>query len=382
LLIGGLWIYHMSQFEDHFKVILDTYFSLENRSITWSYPMEVLRSEIFVENAHIASFYSSILVLFVGSQFNLALVLPKAVGIWESRKRYPILNLWLSSFFILWLTYYSNISIRYLSVVWIPLHLVTIIGISQLIQHFGLKQYQDQVYLMFISLNFLFFYPFIPFEFVLDDFHIRMFRYHQSIIRLAFYAIAISLLIIFYIKFFKRLQSSNKNGVSPITRVIAGGLIAIIIIAPVSFQTTVLISNGFDTNQFRREYVYDNRQSVMELAEYIKSHYQNDEEITIIVNIPGLEYFTFRPVIDLYFVNPYLTTDQQAALSATNTSYVIQELLNLHISYVVTLKQDHPFYEPYILRFVTTYPFLSSVEDGYGDLLFENDEFTLWKLHN
>jgi hypothetical protein len=120
----------------------------------------------------------------------------------------------------------------------------------------------------------------------------------------------------------------------------------------------------------------------MELAEYIKSHYQNDEEITIIVNIPGLEYFTFRPVIDLYFANPYLTADQQAALSATNTSYVIQELLNLHISYVVTLKQDHPFYEPYILRFVTTYPFLSSVEDGYGDLLFENDEFTLWKLHN
>ena len=383
IILGGTWIIHMLKIPDVVDTLVKFYFQTERSSISWRFNNIDILGEISVENAHVVSFWSTILVIFIGSQFSLFLLLPKVVGIVSAKKDFPILNIWIGVFYILWLAYYSTTSIRYLSVIWIPLSIISVLGISKLITHFEMSDFEDIIFLFIIACNFLFFYPFIPLEYSNEGFHQRYKSYHLSIFRLLIYTIFFVFIIILLFrglsklaKQYKKTNLNNHNFIKIITYV----LIIIISLSPIAFQSSELISNGFDIGNFREENVYDNRKSVMDLVDFIKSEKIESDEIIIVVNLPGLEYFTNNMVIDLYLTTSYLDSNQLSAITDSNLTRAFGELISNNVRYVITLLSDHAFYEVYVNRYVKTYPFLSSIAPNFGLQVFYNNEFVVWKL--
>lgn len=380
----ALWIRHMLLFPKTMEFLRKLYFERNSKSISWNFPSNKLLSEVYLENAHGTNFFTAVLAIFIASQFGLFLALPKVIGILKSYNDYPSVNLWLGTFYMLWLAFHSTVSIRYLSIIWIPLSIVTVLGIDEIISFFKVKQYSDHIFLLLIFTNFLFYYSFIPFEFIFLDFHSRLLQYHVSLFRLLiyfslFWGGAYYILIklrdrnVGSVKEFDPLSYNNQKGVVIL-------LSAMIVIAPISAQIVVLTYTRYDIDEFQNIWVYDNRQTVQELVDFmIELNYDVDRG-TIVVNIPGLGYWLTRPVIDLLFASEYLEVNQSKILVNSNTTEVFLDLKENDIDYVVTLLENHVFYESYTKIFEVDYPFLAVLNSTFGFSMFSNDEFELWQL--
>lgn len=382
VLIGGTWILHMIQIPEVLNSLIDFYGRTGGSSIQYSFPAKENPLEVYTENAQGVSFFVSILSLFVGSQFSLFLAIPKLLGIRKAYNEYPELNLWVGSFFILWLTFYSTVSIRYFSLIWIPLTLLTVVGFKEIVDFFDIKYFERPLLLLGAGINLLFYYPLIPLEFITDSFHDRIFNYHLSIIRLIMYLVTFTVISWIILRQVKKYERNNfgklENSflIKGLTIII--GLI--IIIAPVSFQFVQLASVGFDVEEFRSEWAYDNRESVRELSDFIIALQIPLDTVTVVVNFPGLEYFIKRPVIDLLFAVEFLDDDQRSELGNDNITEVYGDLQSRNIRYIIELLDGHVYYSVYVSRFRTLYPFLQLENSTSTQLVYSNSEFGLWEL--
>ncbi|OLS23522.1 MAG: hypothetical protein HeimC2_26280, partial [Candidatus Heimdallarchaeota archaeon LC_2] len=167
----------MLKFPNTMKFLRNLYFERSNSSISWHFTTNKIINETYFENAHAVNFFTSVFPILIASQFGLFLLLPKILGIKKAFEKYPLVNLWLGTFYIFWLAFHSQVSIRYLSVIWIPMVIITVLGIEEIICYFKIQQYSDLIYLMLILTNFLFYYSFIPIEFINLDFHSRLYQY-------------------------------------------------------------------------------------------------------------------------------------------------------------------------------------------------------------
>ncbi|MHA2276333.1 MAG: hypothetical protein ACXAC2_11220, partial [Candidatus Kariarchaeaceae archaeon] len=381
----GIWIRHMLQFPQTMETLQNLYFERNRQSIAWDFVSIDLIGEVYLENAHSVNFLTSVFPVFIGSQFTLFLLLPKIIGLKKAYKKYPAVNLWFGSFYIFWLAYHSQTSIRYLSIIWIPLSILTVLGVEEIIKYFKVQKYSDQIYLLLIFTNFLFYYSFIPFEFIFLDYHSRLYEYHVSLFRLLIYFLTFWGAMYQILRYLSRKDGSttdetivkkyrrNRN----VTIIL---LSTMIVVAPISAQIIVFTYTGFDRDEFQDIWIYDNRQEVQELVNYMIELDYNFESVTVVVNIPGLGYWLNRPVFDLMFVDEYLEVNQSSILINDDINQVYIDLRENNIDYVVTLLDGHVFYESYVERFERDYPFLATINSTFAFSMFNNTEFELWQL--
>ena len=117
---------------------------------------------------------------------------------------------------------------------------------------------------------------------------------------------------------------------------------------------------------------------MIELSEILQS-VAKPNEITITVNAPGLEFFSQRPVLDLMTITE---TNITAYLNDVNTTRLLSRLDSANVRYVVTLRQEHDFYPAYIQQYFFMTLFKYAVSGYLADLIYTNDEFALYRLHN
>jgi hypothetical protein len=157
-------------------------------------------------------------------------------------------------------------------------------------------------------------------------------------------------------------------------------LSTLIVVAPISAQIIVFTYTGFDRDEFQDIWIYDNRQEVQELVDYMIELNYDVDRVTVVVNIPGLGYWLNRPVFDLMFVDEYLEVNQSSILINPDINQVYLDLKENNIDYIVTLLEDHVFYESYVERFEVDYPFLGAINSTFAFSMFSNTEFELWQL--
>ncbi|MFV2016128.1 MAG: hypothetical protein ACC656_11905, partial [Candidatus Heimdallarchaeota archaeon] len=290
-----LWIKHMLSFPNTIEFLRNLYFERSSNSIAWTFPAKKIVTEIYLENAHGASFVTSIFPIFIASQFGLFLALPKILGIGKSYKKYPTINLWLGTFYILWLAFHSTVSIRYLSIIWVPLSITIVIGIEEIIDYFKVKRWSNQIYLTLILTNFLFYYSFIPFEFIFYGYHERLLAYHTSLLRLLIYFSVFWMGAYLILAKLRKVNLDTSEVPVEIRRRNIrrqSGLVIflsmIIVVAPITEQMIVLTYTRFDIDEFQSIMVYDNRETVRELVKFMNERNFGINKITIVVNIPGL----------------------------------------------------------------------------------------------
>ena len=126
--------------------------------------------------------------------------------------------------------------------------------------------------------------------------------------------------------------------------------------------------------------VHDNRETVRDLFDFMNELNFGFDRITVVVNIPGLGYWLNRPVVDLLFADAYLESNQSSILVNSNITQAFSDLKENGIEYIVTLLEDHVFYESYKQRFEIKYPFLREINSTFGESLFSNEEFELWYI--
>ncbi|MDH5645795.1 MAG: hypothetical protein OEZ01_07295, partial [Candidatus Heimdallarchaeota archaeon] len=364
--------------------LYNLYLDIGNRNFIMNYPSITHLSLIYVENAHAITFWSQILVILLGAQFNLFYTIPKIIGCKENNSLNFIRN-WIILFYMIWLSYHSDTSIRYLSLIWIPLCVVTFIGLNQIIKKFKIHN-KKMFYLFFISTNFLLYYPFIPFSLVNLDFHSRYYKYHIQIPHLLIY------LLLFYIILLCIIQVSNTRSIIKISTLFgmihsrfsfnkAGSLILCIIIgiAPIFGQVYVFISSDFDVYRSYDILVYDYREEVVDLAEFMHDQITIPEEIILVVNLPSLYYLSQRNVIDMLGSGQYLD-EVITNLDSENISDVYYQFKSNNIWYIITILPANVFYPVFYTNYYLVYPFINGLNNSNANVIYTNTEFIVWLL--
>lgn len=441
---GLLWLYHMIRNEITREFLYDVYLATPPRPIRTAFP-SVPPELAYFEHGHTVNLFTTIFVIFLGSPFNLFLLPFKLVGMintfFERNSQGGMFLLtWLFTFYGFWLGYFSQASIRYLSVIMVPLSILTAAGFFSFLQflssisptlffknvynsirheldsnvnteiveranvfdlfrfdhRFGL--FEQAVILVLIGTNYLFYYPFIPFHAVFHSPNFRWYEYHKSIWPLLTYLAGFILLLWLSISFYSRfrfllarrsvpltihVQHTNLERrfftkVAPIRRKIGRGtklgLLLLIVISPSLVQVGYLASHNFDVEAYQEFFYYDNRPQFKELVDFINSIGLDPTYIMIGVNIPGIEFFTQRSFIDLWFAG---MANVSTSFRSSNITEALQVLSDNNVHFIIGLNTEHAYFNEYIKSFVPRYPFLVEVEDLYRPV-FQNGEFKVF----
>jgi hypothetical protein len=386
LLVAVYWLFDRIQATPGTRDYLsDLYVYVKDYNWNYSFPkINIPESETYIENAMKASFGSAVLVIFVGSIFALPWALPKIVAIFAREKdegNWDMIRIWLLGFYIIWLAYFSFTSTRYLSVILVPLALITVKGFYFL--YAKLAEGREPTLLVEGLLLLLAFgsqYPFYPFETVSLEFHLRYYEYHRNLFRLGYYLLAFILLIYLVIKWDNYEFSLKKPSKSTaLHKGATVGVISVLIIAPIGGQIYLLYDTGFDMDNFRDKWVYDVREEMMDLVEAIRVSQTPNSDIIIGANVPGLEFYSNHPVIDLFYTTEFDLSKNQ--LGAFNTTYLLELLNEYDITLIVSLRKDHNWYESFETYILHEYPLFSLVHNSnIFSYLYNNSEFELYKL--
>ncbi|MHA1910851.1 MAG: hypothetical protein ACTSYA_04055 [Candidatus Kariarchaeaceae archaeon] len=367
--------------------LTDLYVYVNDKSWNYSFPeINIPEAETYIENAMKASFGSAVLVIFIGSIFALPWALPKIFGIFKREKdegAWDMIRIWLIGFYIIWLAYFSFTSTRYLSVILVPLALLTVKGFYFL--HEKLTEGREPSLLVEGLLLLLAFgsqYPFYPLETVSLEFHLRYYEYHRNLFRLGYYFVAFVLLLYLIIKWDNyefSLKKPRKS--SAIRKGATVGVISVLIIAPIGGQIILLYDTGFDIDDFHNKWVYDARENMMDLIEAIRTSQTPNSDIIIGANVPGLEFYSSHPVIDLFYTTEFDLSKNQ--LGRFNTTSLLELMDEYDITLIVSLRKDHNWYESFESYILREYPLFSMVHNSdIFSYLYNNSEFELYKVNN
>ena len=388
LLVAVYWLYDRIKTTPGTRSFLeDMYVYINDDKWNYSFPeINIPEAETYIENAMKASFGSAVLVIFIGSIFALPWALPKIVGIFKREKdegEWDMIRIWLIGFYIIWLAYFSFTSTRYLSVILVPLALITVKGFYFL--HAKLTEGRDPSLLVEGLLLLLAFgsqYPFYPLETVSLEFHLRYYEYHRNLFRLGYYLVAFTLLIYLIIKWDNYEFSLPKPRKSAaIHKGATVGVISVLLIAPIGGQIYLLYDTGFDIDEFQNKWVYDARENMMDLIEAIRVSQAPNSDVIIGANVPGLEFYSSHPVIDLFYTTEFDLSKNHFA--RFNTTYLLEIMNEYDITLVVSLRKDHNWYESFESYILREYPIFSMVHNSdIFSYLYNNSEFELYKVNS
>ncbi len=381
-LIPGMgWLYHIVNTVPGTKqFLINTYVKSKTSHLVWEWEgINNPAVTTYIENAHKADIISAVGIIFIGSLFVLPWIWYKIKGIELIVKDNKTIGLitYSTTYFLIWIAYFSNGSSRYLSILLPTIAIFVSVGFTSFLEKIKNKatSYSLISSMIFtILLGFGAVYPFYPFQYIPENVHMRYYLFHKNIITGLSYAIFFLLLTI-GIALFNHVNI-KKKWVLHTERALSIFLIILLIFTPLSGQIILLADTGFDIQKFQTKWVYDYRENILDLSKMISTVAEPDE-ITIGVNIPGVELFSKRSVIDLMTIYQY---NKDLPFNDHNLTRLLNLLTNNSILYLVNIRQQHDFYLEYLRSYFPMSMFTYSVSGAFGTLLYENPEFSLYKL--
>ncbi|RMG22456.1 MAG: hypothetical protein D6732_25750 [Methanobacteriota archaeon] len=443
-LSGLAWLYHMIQNSAIRQFLYNTYLATPPRPFRTSFPT-VSPDLAYFEHGHTVNLFTTILVVFIGSPFNLFLLPFKLWGMarafFDTNQKYAlILMSWLFTFYGFWMGYFSQASIRYLSIIMVPLSILTASGFFSFLQslaslspvlffrkiYFSIRKkidpkihgetidianvfdlfrfdhqfglFEQGVILVLLGTNYLFYYPFIPLIAIFKSPNYRWYEYHKSIWPLIAYLLGFVFLLWSVISFYSRfryhlgrrtvavpsqikptrIEKRFFSWVEPVRKRIGRGsklgLLFILTMSPTLVQIGYLSLHDYDVHSYQEFFYYDNRPAFHEMVNFINDLDLDPTYVMVGVNIPGIEYFTQRGFIDLWFAS---FANISISFSETNITKTLDVLVENNIHIIISLNKSHAYYAEYMKSFVPRFPFLEDVEIIHQPV-FENEEFRVF----
>lgn len=383
--IGCWWMLRMIfVLPGSYDIFIHFYFQIQG-SPRWEYPVHASQESILtLERLHSVSFLGTCLILLVSFWFATGWIVPKVLALLEARKSASF-SVWCFTFLMIWFAYWFTGSIRYLSVVVVPVVLLTVIGIDSLHE----RLLKGKIPLLGLEATAL---------------ALATFQIHHKIlwhswrgfsdrskyvsypfdVLLVFCGVFLAILAIFVIICSRegrsvgqfRLEKPRYDGLSLVSLAIAF-LVLIAVTAPVEKEIGDLQGAGWDTQRLARQKVYEYRPTYQELVDAIIEEDLPDASI-IGANVFGLEFFTQQPVIDLFWGGAPLVS---TLFQKENVTEGINLLKRYSTRLIVSLKQSNPFYERFQAEIASqTYLFDVIRNNRYFHNVFSNEEFALYRL--
>ncbi len=437
IITGALWLRRMLRLPGIQDMLTATYIDSRHSGIQWSFPAVTDPVNIWMENAMGVSFAASALTIVANSMFGITrgiFLLVGAARSFDSERRPAMI--WLTSFYAIWLTYFAATSTRYLAVVLVPLAILTIEGLSTVVQWVN-SQLKGKAHLTetfqtlwLAALSFLYLVPLFPFEFVFQDYNTRVFNHNLHIIRLIGYGIAFLSIGVGIEVYLTRSatevseelaaeavspssstpssegvgnedesempvnttpsssSSSSRSSSSPVivTNAVGKGahracvvaLVALVAVAPMGGQLVLFAGSGFDQDQFIADWVYYDRQNVQDIVVAIQIIAEDTTEAIISSNTPWMETKTLHPTVDLYLLGQ--VDGVSNFFTNPNCTYVLESLSKLNTRMIVSIEREHVWHDAFIARYHGWSVYQLAALSGLAELNYDNSEFSLYVI--
>ncbi|MHA2338304.1 MAG: hypothetical protein ACXACX_13440 [Candidatus Hodarchaeales archaeon] len=421
VLLGGIWLFeNLNRYSEVSDLLLDSYFNVVPLIKSTFVPNTLSSPGFILETTQSADFFAGILLLFIGNYFALFWLIPKLRSIFKNNE-IPEVFIWITCTFALWLTYYHIGSQRYLTPIILPLIIIVYKGILMIWEDLTLiikkfttnqsirlgKNIPLNFLLLFLVLGLLTLYFPLPLETILglnsSDSSIghlyleSAYSYYKNWFLLIIIAIILPLFILLSIIFLNSrfLTKSNFHTYrSKFGKIGTLSLVLLIFLIPTIVPTMVLVSSNLDINRFQQEYVYENRQAVEEIREFLGKN-NVEKQAVLVLNTPGIPVWTSIPSIDfisqsdlltpLYdnknityglnlLLNPLLYT-----LETYDTLTVDQSLIP-GVKYILIPNKENFIFEHYLNYYKhDSYLFSIIYDSRYFNEVFRNIEFVIYE---
>jgi hypothetical protein len=421
VLLGGIWLFeNLNRYSEVSDLLLDSYFNVVPLIKSTFVPNTLSSPGFILETTQSADFFAGILLLFIGNYFALFWLIPKLRSIFKNNE-IPEVFIWITCTFALWLTYYHIGSQRYLTPIILPLIIIVYKGILMIWEDLTLiikkfttnqsirlgKNIPLNFLLLFLVLGLLTLYFPLPLETILglnsSDSSIghlyleSAYSYYKNWFLLIIIAIILPLFILLSIIFLNSrfLTKSNFHTYrSKFGKIGTLSLVLLIFLIPTIVPTMVLVSSNLDINRFQQEYVYENRQAVEEIREFLGKN-NVEKQAVLVLNTPGIPVWTSIPSIDfisqsdlltpLYdnenityglnlLLNPLLYT-----LETYDTLTVNQSLIP-GVKYILIPNKENFIFEHYLNYYKhDSYLFSIIYDSRYFNEVFRNIEFVIYE---
>ncbi|MFQ5978864.1 MAG: hypothetical protein ACE5OZ_12115 [Candidatus Heimdallarchaeota archaeon] len=382
--VGIGWLVRIFiELPDSFEFLSAIYLQLEG-SPNWSFPGASDGVQVIRENIHRLSFPGTCLILLTSSWFVAGWILLKLLGSWKLRKE-PILLIWCLVFLMIWFAYYGLVSVRYLSVLILPIALLSVAGIIEIHDRF-LRGKLSMTTLEVIALTMATFqmdHRFFLIQILDLPDESRSYYTHPLEVGILFtgmfilaLAIGLCLSIELTPHYSDRILRLFEKGWTPLTLIFLGLLLIDSALAPIEKQVLDFNHVNWDQDKFVETFVYEYRPAFQELVEAILE--QNSPKASILgADVPGLEFFVEQPVFDLIWdENPFF----DALIDNENITESWSVLQENGIGFITVLNGGHAHYDTFQKEILSLVPFLRNI-DGflYTTQVFTNPEFTLYR---
>lgn len=406
LVLGGFWLLDTyDQFHQYGTQLIDQYVALPKLVFKYTFQGTPLHSARFLlESAHSTDFVSIVLYLLIGNMFVLLWIVPKLRVVFDEQVKFFVL--WTIGFFILWLTYQSFASIRYLSVILVPIVIIVTHGCYVLYE--DITKVKDSLPLSAVAVACLvafgsYYYPLnvsvllngitpkgISQQFLLSAYN----YYHNSILYLLAACIA-SILFLLVLKWYRTTNYSLTGLKKFPKRPVKVLTLLMILFIPFLVPSVVFVSVQGNVQQFDSAFYYYQRPTYQEVVTELVD--QNSPSSGIItLDDPGLPIYLNQPTLDLFNQEGNINV-----LSSTNITNLLQMLIepltyvknNYNISigtnilasgfsfdYFVIPNYGNNFYPYYAQTYYnSTYLFPLLFHKNLFQLIYENSDFLIFR---
>lgn len=406
VVVGGFWLIDtFNKFHQYATSTVDLYLIITNLKIKYVFQGTPLNSSHFLlESAHSADFFSIVFYLLVGNMFVLFWILPKIRVIFDDQVKFFVL--WILGFFNLWLTYQGFSSIRYLSVILVPIIIVVTHGFFKLYQDLTEKSGPIPISVVFLAcfLSFASFYFPISLNILTnglntssinDQFLLSAYNYYKNSILYLLLALIISISFIIIIKLHKKNIIRFRMPKVQLLKIVKVIALVLILFVPFFIPSFVFVSSDENINQFNATFVYYQRPAYTEVVNALLN--ENSPSSGVIdINFPGLPIYLNQPSLDLFDqagnVKSIFSSNitallemLQEPLSYIKTNYNISINPNalptgFSFDYIIIPNFGNNFYPFYVRNFYNqSFIFPLLFQKSLFQLIYKNNEFLVFK---
>ncbi|MHA2330361.1 MAG: hypothetical protein ACXACR_17715, partial [Candidatus Hodarchaeales archaeon] len=329
--LGGFWIIdRINKSSGFLDELINLYFRVFNSIILEYNGSTTYSLDINLEYMQGVNFWSASLFFLIGTAFCVPWIVPKVLGLIRGIEISPII-IWVLVFFMIWMAYYFQGSVRYLSPIYIPMAVLIVHGFHSMLQYFDvpLKSKLPRAVLLFFGcINF---YYLISLDFALLGentqelvgmaYNRSAFSYYSQpeiglIQILMFILIWLGLMVFVggnsakvqsWVQriFPNRHISLSHRFFRPVTSGLTVFFISLVILIPIATQGYVWIQSSGDLETFQGTMEYEYNEDYQSIAEIIIQQGSVTGAV-LTVRMPGLQVFTQHPALDFYYQSSLL----------------------------------------------------------------------------
>ena len=420
IILGGFWMFdRVNKSSEFLNELISLYFTVLD-SIAWEFngsPTFTLDAKL--ESMQAVNFWSASFFFFMGIAFCLPWIVPKVLALIRGTEIATI-SIWVLAFFMIWMTYYFQGSIRYLSPIFIPFAILIVHGFQTLIEHFNISLEAKLPRIGLLLFGCINFYYLIPLDFtILDEnsqelvgltYNRSAFSYYSepeiAIIQALFFAIVwIGLIIITSDKLIKLplgtmnfsqdwKKALSSNNIRRIRTGLTSVFLITVVLTPIVVQGYVWLQSSGDLETFQGIMEYEYNEDYKAIIEQI-NQFGSITGAIITVRMPGLQFFTHHPVLDFYYQGNLLGNQ---FYSSQNISHLVEVLkhpmwnllspkynqsssFELSFEFIVVPNTRNIYFDLYRENIWSKSYFFKSLNNKtYFELLEENDRYQLFKI--